>query len=104
MPTFTFRCADCEASRDLLIDLGTAEAIDLICTSCGASMKRAPVLALNVIGAAAAARRSSRAAEAERLLTKACGHSHRCRCSVTLSKPNPFGGQIKRAAGFVDDD
>lgn len=102
MPFYTFRCGDCEEDREVMTDLATASELELVCTSCGGSMTRAPVLTVNVIGPAIAARRAENNAKAEEIF-KPCGHKYQCRCGVRLTKPNPFKQEIKKAHGFVDE-
>ncbi len=104
MPLYTFGCQDCGASREVLIDLKAAQDMELICTACGGAMLRRPVLSINIVGEAIVARRQVREAEAEKMFRKACGHSHQCRCAVRLKRPNPFSQEIRKAAGFVDDE
>jgi hypothetical protein len=102
MPLYTFVCAGCNASREVLTDLATAESLELLCVSCGGSVRKAPVLAVNVIGPAIAAYKAANNAKSEELF-KPCGHKYQCRCGIKLTKPNPFKQEIKKAHGFQDD-
>ena len=103
MPVYTFRCANCDQTRDVMVDLKTAQDLELICTDCGGSMSCAPVLTLNIIGPATRARKTVREAEVERIF-KPCGHRYQCRCGVRLTKSNPFKQEIKSSLGFTDED
>ena len=103
MPIYTFRCADCDRTRDIMVNLETAEDLELVCTHCGGSVRRAPVLTLNIIGPATRARKAERETEAERMF-KPCGHRYQCRCGVRLNAPNPFKQEIKKAHGFVNEE
>ena len=103
MPIYTFGCADCESEHELMLDLKTAQDLELVCTECGGPVRRAPVFKVNIIGPAIQAHRDARNAEAEAIF-KPCGHRYQCRCGVRLSKPNPFKREIKKVHGFGDQD
>lgn len=33
---------------------------------------------------------------------KSCGHTHACRCSIKMTRPNPFQTEIDSALGYVE--
>ncbi len=103
MPFYTFRCGDCDASREIMTDLGSANDLELVCMACGGSMTKAPVMKLTVIGPATAAQQAANDSKAEQAL-KPCGHNYQCRCGIRMTKANPFKQEIKAAHGFVDED
>jgi len=108
MPTYQFGCDTCGALRDVLADYETAQALELICVQCGGVQKIKPVLAVNVLHSrysqADLASSSRGARDQAQRQAKACGHSHHCRCAVTLSRPNPFRKEIRKAAGIIDEE
>jgi hypothetical protein len=95
MALYDFACASCGQGRSVLADFDTAATLELVCTACGGTMRKAVVLAVNIVGHAAgdpgAPPRSAKA-------VKSCGHGYACRCSVQLSRPNPFRAEIARSA------
>ena len=97
MPTYTFRCALCDAERDVMSDLATADALELLCFACGGDMTRAPVMAVNVIGPATRAKQAEKQREERAYFAKAC------RCGVKLKKENPFRQDIRTEHGFTDE-
>lgn len=103
MPKYTFCCTSCQASRDVGAPFDTAETLELMCYACGGDMIRAPVLTLNVIGAATERLRAEKKREERAYFAKACGHNHACRCGIKIDKPNPFREQIRQVHGFTDD-
>lgn len=103
MPIYTLRCENCEASREVMADLATAETLELMCFTCGSDMRRVPVTTLNVIGPAIRARKVEKQREEDAYFAKACGHKHACRCGVKLTRKNPFKQEIRAAHGFTDD-
>jgi len=108
MPTYTYGCDSCGSQRDVLVDYEAAQNLELICLQCGGTQKLMPVLVVNFLltrASQADPASSSREArgQAQRQL-KACGHARHCRCAVTLTKPNPFRKEIRKAAGIVDED
>lgn len=103
MPIYTFRCDDCDAGREVMAGYREAEALELMCFACGGTMRRAPVMTLNVIGPAIQARKAEKANEEKAYFAKACGHKYACRCGVKLTRQNPFKQDIRAAHGFTDD-
>ncbi|AJE48681.1 zinc ribbon domain-containing protein [Celeribacter indicus] len=104
MPIYTFRCEDCDAEREVMAEFAEAEALELLCFACGGTMRRAPVMTLNVIGPAIRAKNAERASEERAYFAKACGHTHACRCGVKLTRQNPFRQEIRAAHGFTDEN
>lgn len=109
MPLYDLRCNTCGETTDVLANRELVERLELICVSCGGVMTLKPVLAVNIL--------RSRAGHAGRASTshggpavadspaRSCGHTYHCRCAgVRLTKPNPFRGEIRKAAGIVDED
>lgn len=108
MPLYQFDCKTCGASRNVLADYAAVQSLELICIACGGVQTLKPVTAVNILhsraGAATPASRSREAGNSAQRQGKACGHTHHCRCAVKLTKPNPFRGDIRKAAGIVDED
>jgi hypothetical protein len=101
MPSYTFRCGTCDASKEALVSYDLSRSLTLVCVQCGEDMTVAPVLSAHISassGFAADQPAAGSAAEGAR----ACGHNYACRCGgVRLSRPNPFqgrlGGGVKRS-------
>jgi putative FmdB family regulatory protein len=91
MALYDFACESCGQGRSVLADFETAEALELVCTACGGTMRKALVLAINIVG------HGSAEPDASVQPAKSCGHDYACRCSVRLSRPNPFRAEIARA-------
>ncbi|HVZ00080.1 MAG TPA: zinc ribbon domain-containing protein [Dongiaceae bacterium] len=90
MALYDFTCRSCGHGRSVLADFETASDLELVCTACGGTMKKAVVLAVNIVSVSGDGPPPERA-------PKSCGHGYACRCSVRLSRPNPFGDEIKKA-------
>jgi hypothetical protein len=87
----------------MLASLEQADALELMCLACGGDMVRARVMSVNIIGPAIRAKKAEKKQEEHAYFTKPCGHNHACRCSVKLSKSNPFKQEIRAAHGFADE-
>jgi len=85
MPFFTFRCDSCDIENEVFV-LPNEEA-DRVCADCGAELKQ--MLSLFSIGGVA---KKPQGAQKKKRLS-CCGTS-RCRCSVKLTKPNPFKSKL----------
>ncbi|AFM28023.1 zinc ribbon domain-containing protein [Desulfomonile tiedjei] len=100
MPIYEFFCAECSASRDVLVDQRTKNELELLCVQCGGVMKASEVSMFSVVS-------SSRAANGKRIRpqgAKSCGHTHACRCAVKLTRPNPFQAQVDAALGKTEPE
>ncbi|MCS0502911.1 zinc ribbon domain-containing protein [Ancylobacter mangrovi] len=88
MPAYEFRCGECDAARDVLVDYERSRELELICLACGGTMRVAPVLSVRVQGFSATAVEDGAEAGAD---ARSCGHSYACRCNaVRLTRPNPL--------------
>ncbi|HQS47228.1 MAG: hypothetical protein B7Y12_06230 [Rhizobiales bacterium 24-66-13] len=86
MPSYSFQCRDCDAERQVMVDHARSRTLELICVTCGGTMRVAPVLSLR-LGNFAATPVEPGAATARR----ACEHDYACRCkAIRLTKPNPL--------------
>lgn len=94
MALYKFACESCGQGRSVLSDFETAATLELVCTVCGGTMRKAVVLAVTIIGSGA---RDPDAPAQSAKAAKSCGHGYACRCSVRLSQPNPFRAEIARA-------
>ncbi|MFG1426790.1 hypothetical protein [Roseixanthobacter glucoisosaccharinicivorans] len=86
MPSYNFQCEGCDAARQVLVDYARSRALELICVTCGGTMRVAPVLSVRP-GKFAATPVEAGAATT----SSACGHDYACRCkAIRLTKPNPL--------------
>lgn len=95
MPTYDFKCNQCGAEREALVDYHLKDDLELLCSACGGVMTIAPVSTLNLI----LQRGDDPKIDPRPARVKACGHTHHCRCSIKMTSPNPFQRQIDRALG-----
>ena len=98
MPVYEFLCAECAASREVITDPKTKSDLELLCVHCGGVMTASEVNVFHVVSSTSAAEKSK--SDAHHHGTKACGHTHACRCAVKMEKPNPFKKEIDKALGI----
>lgn len=92
MPLYDFRCAGCEATREVRASFGEASTLELICTSCGETMTRvlsktAP--AVLTPGASAPPPQPRQRTSRARARTCEAG-------AIQLTRPNPFAADLPR--------
>lgn len=105
MPTFDFRCRDCRAETE--VSLANRAELDLvgelICRACGGAMTRAFTADVHLILSGERIETDQRELAAKRRKLIACCGTSACRCSVKLTRPNPFREQVPSKADIVDD-
>jgi len=84
MPFFTLRCDSCDIEDEVFVLPN--EDVDFVCAECGADLRQ--MLSFFSIGGVA---KKAKGPQKKRL--SCCGTS-RCRCSVKLTKPNPFKSRL----------
>jgi putative FmdB family regulatory protein len=92
MPLYDFRCAECRAEREVRASLAEADSLELVCVSCGGTMRRTLTKATGVIIAVSpspSARPPS--ATAGGGARRGARHRHG---AVRLTQPNPFAGSL----------
>jgi len=99
MPLYDFRCEDCSAVSEVLVDFENSQNIHLVCTNCGGDMEAETVMALNIHAGLTKTDPVSSSTPTRRK----CGHKHHCRCHIKLDRPNPFTKEIRAANGIVDE-
>jgi len=100
MPIYEFLCTQCAASREVLVDHRAKNGLELLCTHCGGVMRAAEVSMFSIVSSSSAARNAHIPPQG----AKPCGHTHACRCTVKLTKPNPFQAQVDAALGRVKSE
>jgi hypothetical protein len=105
VPVFEFRCRGCGASTDVtLVNRAQLDDVDeLICRACGGGMRRAYTADVHLVLNSERLEREEREFQAKRRKLIACCGTSACRCSVKLTKPNPFREQVPTKAQIVDD-
>lgn len=96
MPIYEFLCTQCTASRDVIVDHKTKVGLELLCVHCGAVMKASEVNTFGIVSSHGAAT----SVKPHHPGTKSCGHTHACRCTIKMGKPNPFQKQIDDVLGI----
>ena len=98
MPTYDFRCGQCSARREVRASYEDATSVRLVCLACGGTMEKAFSASIHVLTGSGQAPPSSSAARRPR--RRRGGDS--CDAAIRLSRPNPFRGDIRKAAGEGD--
>ena len=85
MPIFTLRCDSCDIEDEVFVL--PSEELELICAACGADLQKV----LSNISIGGVAKKPGSGEKKKRL---SCCGTPRCRCSVKLTKPNPFKSKL----------
>jgi predicted nucleic acid-binding Zn ribbon protein len=100
MPIYEFSCTRCATSRDVIVDHGSKNELELLCVQCGAMMRAVEVSLFSITCSSTGTDK----ARARHSGAKSCGHTHACRCSVKMTRPNPFQAQVDAALGKVEPE
>ncbi|CAN5241037.1 hypothetical protein BH09ACT8_BH09ACT8_22770 [soil metagenome] len=87
MPLYDFRCADCASEREARVAVARAGDMELVCTACGGTMRKAISRTVAFVTGAASA--SPQAPPRSALRRHSCSDS-----VVNLTRPNPFGQNL----------
>lgn len=105
MPAFDFRCRDCGITTEVSVvnRAQLDDVVELVCRACGGSMRRAYTADVHLVLNSERIEREDQRFQAERRKLIACCGTSACKCSVKLTRPNPFRDQVPTKAEIVDD-
>jgi putative FmdB family regulatory protein len=89
MPLYDFRCVECRSEREVRASLAEADSVELVCVSCGGTMRRALSKATGLIIAVSPSPARPSATPGARNLRRHDDHG-----AVRLTQPNPFAADL----------
>lgn len=86
MPLYDFRCSDCTDRREVNVSIAQASGLELICVTCGGTMRKTISHTVAFI-----ADSSATTSPSDRARPMSTERGHRCSDGVVkLTRPNPF--------------